>query len=381
MFTGDLVWSASVVVIWRLLVELYAIFVLYRLPLSDTIYQINYWLNVWYNYDGHHFISLVRNGYGMDVVQNGHHNVQYAFFPLYPLAIKLVSLPATFVLGDRLSIYIVAGVLVTTLSLIGAVYFLLQLARQLYDVDTGKRAAFLLLFFPAAIFLSAVYTESFFLFWVMGSFYFALRRNWLWAGVFGAGAAATRLVGVGMLVCLLIEFWLAYRNEWRLRWKEAIWILLVPCGFGFYLIYQWVMIGNPLQFLEAQKAWGRIVDVVTIESLGKDFRRGFDFLHFNETMIAPMYDGLAVVFGVVMAGVLAWKKLWGWAVYTLMVTLVSLASGTTVGSIRYVMAAFPAFLLLGHWGRHQAVYSLVLAFFAIFFSLLSIHYLNMWWLA
>jgi hypothetical protein len=368
----DLLFSVTVVAVWRVVLEAYAIFALHRFPFTDTISHKFYFLTIWYNYDGHHYVSIAQKGYEF---------IQYAFFPLYPLAIKLVSLPATLLVGDKLSIYIVAGLIINTLSLIGALYFMLQIARQLFDVDAGRRAAFLLLFFPSAIFLGAVYTESFFLFWVTGSFYFALKRNWLWASIFGAAAAGTRLVGIGMLLCLAIEFWLAYKNEWRTRWREALYLLLVPASFVAYLFYQWAMVGNPVHFLEAQKAWGRAVDVSVFESLGKDFKRGFDFFNFNETMIAPMYDGLAVVLGVVVAGVLAWKQMWSFALFTLMVTLISLASGTTVGAVRYVIVAFPAFLLLGHWGRRQMVFGFLLAFFTIFFSLLSIHYLNTWWLA
>src|SRR5690606_3132464 len=128
------------------------------------------------------------------------------------------------------SLYIVAGLLITTLSLVGASYFMLQIARQLFDVDVGKRAVLLLLFFPSAIFLAAVYTESFFLFWVTGSFYFGFKRQWLWAGIFGAAAAATRSVGLVMFGCLLIEFYLAYRNSWRSHWRQAWPLLLIPAA-------------------------------------------------------------------------------------------------------------------------------------------------------
>ena len=184
-----------------------------------------------------------------------------------------------------------------------------------------------------------------------------------------------------MFGCLLIEFYLAYREGWREKWRQAWPILLVPAALGIYMGYQWVTFGTPFQFLTAQQAWGRQVSFTLFESLGRDLVRGFNLFDFNETRIAPLYDGLAVVFGVVMAGMLAWKRYWSFALFTLAATLISLTSGTTVGAIRYVIVAFPAFLLLGNWGRRQMIYSFILAFFAIFFSILSIHYLNTWWLA
>lgn len=368
----DLLWSIAVVSIWRLLLECYAIFALHRFPLTDTISQKLYFLTIWYNYDGHHYISIAQKGY---------EQIQYAFFPLFPLAIKVVSWPATWLVGDKLTIYILAGLLITTVSLIGAVYFLLQISRHLFDIESGKRAAFLMLFFPAAIFLGTVYTESFFLLWVTGSFFFAFKKNWLWAGIFGAAAAATRSVGVVMFGCLLIEFYLVNKENWRDKWREALPILLVPLALLGYMVFQWISVGTPIQFLIAQKAWGREISISILESLWRDFERGFNLVDFNETRIAPLYDGLAVVFGVIMTGVLLWKRLWSFALFTLATTLISLTSGTTVGVIRYVMVAFPAFLVLGYWGRRQMIYSFLLAFFAVFFSILSIHYLNTWWLA
>ena len=368
----DLFWSAGVVVVWRCIVQIYAVFVLHRFPFSDTIHQKLYFLSIWKNYDGGHYTSIAEHGYSI---------IQYAFFPLYPLLIKIVSWPATVIFGDKVSIYIVAGLLISTLSLIGAVYFMLQIARHLFTIDTGKRAVFLLLFFPSAIFLAAVYTESLFLCLVTGSFYLALKQNWGWAALLAALAALTRSVGAIMFVCLAIEFYVAHQEDWRLHWPKSMPFLMIPGAVLAYMAYQWVTVGTPLQFLEAQKAWGREVDGSIFSSLWKDYVRGFNLLDFKATRVAPLYDGLATVFGVVVAGVLAYNKYWSFAIFTLAVTVISLVSGTTVGAIRYVIVAFPAFLLLGHWGRHQTVHNFLLAFFAIFFAILSVHYLNSWWLA
>ena len=78
----DLYWSAGVVVVWRCIVQIYAVFVLHRFPFSDTIHQKLYFLSIWKNYDGGHYTSIAEHGYSI---------IQYAFFPLYPLLIKIVS--------------------------------------------------------------------------------------------------------------------------------------------------------------------------------------------------------------------------------------------------------------------------------------------------
>jgi hypothetical protein len=368
----DLKFSFLIVLVWRILIEVYAIFVLNRFPLTDTISHKFYFLTIWYNYDGHHFVGIAQHGYQI---------IQYAFFPLFPLAIKLLSWPVTLLIGDKLSIYLVAGLIITTLSLVGTIYFMLQIARIKFDVDTGKRAVILLLFFPSAIFLGAIYSESFFLLWATASFYFMLQRRWAMASIMAAAAAATRSTGAVLFMCLAIDFWLAYKDEWRNHWRSALWFLLVPFSIIVYMIYQWVAVGNPMQFMDAQKAWGRQMTIMAPYTDLKDLVYGLNLLRFNANTIAPLYDGLAVLFGLATAAVLLYKRWWSMAVYAFVCVALPLASGVTYSSIRFVLIIFPAFLLLGHWGKRPMVYSFMVAFLAIFFAILSIHYLNTWWLA
>lgn len=374
---SDAIWAIAVVAAWRLILQAYAVFVLHRFPFSDTIDHPFYFLTIWRNYDGGHYTSIAKNGYEV---------IQYAFFPLFPLTIKALAWPAhqlsNFTSKEWIAgLYMVAGIIIVTISLIIAIYFLLQVARLKFNLETGKRATLLLLFFPSAIFLAAIYTESFFLMWITGSFYFAFKKNWLWASLFAAAAAATRSVGIIMFACLAIEFYLAHRHQLSQYWRQALWLLLVPATLGSYMLYQWIVMDDPLHFIAVQKNWGREINTSVVSAVIKDMRFGLDWFNFGAKMIAPMYDAIAVLVGVGMAVLLAWKKYWSFALLTLVVTVLSLASGTTVGAIRYIIVAFPMFLLWGHWGRYQTVYSFTLAAFAICLAILSVHYLNAWWLA
>jgi Gpi18-like mannosyltransferase len=60
------------------------------------------------------------------------------------------------------------------------------------EIDPYLPIIFLLIF-PTAFFLNAVYTESLFLFLSLATFYYALKKNFFSAGIFGFFASLTRL--------------------------------------------------------------------------------------------------------------------------------------------------------------------------------------------
>ena len=67
-------------------------------------------------------------------------------------------------------------------------------------------ALLLVAFFPAALFFSAVYSESLFLLLSVGAVLAARQGRWAWAGALAALAALTRNSGVLLLVPLALLF-------------------------------------------------------------------------------------------------------------------------------------------------------------------------------
>jgi hypothetical protein len=111
-------------------------------------------------------------------------------------------------------------------------------------------------FFPTAFFLNAVYTEALFVALSAGSFWAAaVRRDLLLAGVLGALAAATRNLGVLLLIPLGYE-WLSSRREFG--WWRALYIGIVPAGLVGYMTFLWARFGDPLVTMKQQSAyWSR----------------------------------------------------------------------------------------------------------------------------
>lgn len=192
------------------------------------------------NWDGEWYLKIAASGYEA-------HSV--AFFPLYPLAIRLFhALGCDFLTG---------ALLVSNLSLLGGCFIFYRLLALDYPQDDCLKGLWYLLLFPTSFFFNAVYTEAFFLWLTLTAFYLARRGVWLGAGIAGMLAATTRNLGVWLIIPLALEYWVQRDYDWRrIDWSLA-WLLLVPLGLGGYMLYLARAFGDPLGFVKVQSSWLR----------------------------------------------------------------------------------------------------------------------------
>jgi hypothetical protein len=179
-------------------------------------------------------------------------NVSPAFFPLYPLLMR--SFAELF--GGPISIedLSVWGPLISLLFLPLAFYFIYQIALEGWGERVARGTLLVLAFFPTTFFLNAAYTESVFLALSAGSLWAVrVRKDLLVACLLAALAAATRNVGIFLVVPLMYE-WI--KDIERFRWR-GIYLFLAPGGLLAYMGFLWVRFGDPLLFYSAQESWGR----------------------------------------------------------------------------------------------------------------------------
>lgn len=157
-------------------------------------YNQFFYLLPWANFDGEHYMSIAMDGYK---------SLEQAFFPIYPLLIHIGSffLPKGFVSTA------LVGMIISNLGLLGGLGLLYKLVRLDFSAKVAWVTLILFLLFPTSFFLGAVYTESLFLFFLVGSFYFFRKKNYLLSGIFGALGSATRVFGILVFFALLIELW------------------------------------------------------------------------------------------------------------------------------------------------------------------------------
>lgn len=192
------------------------------------------WDSVWY-------LTIAEHGYG-----DAHSHAQAAFYPLYPLLMRVVG----WVVGSPL----VAGILISLACFLVALALLHKLAVLELGPRDARGTVLLVAFFPSALFFSAVYSESLFLLVSVGAFLAARRGRWVWAGVLGGLAALTRNSGVLLLLPLAIVF---FQQERYGRRRQVLWLALVPLGLALYLGWSAVALGDAFAPYHAQALWLR----------------------------------------------------------------------------------------------------------------------------
>jgi len=94
---------------------------------TRSIFPADYFLDGWTRWDAGWYSSIVRQGYTYNPVD---HTGSVAFFPLYPIVVRLASV----VVRDDYA----AGIVVSNLAFAGAVVALYILARSRFDRSVAR---------------------------------------------------------------------------------------------------------------------------------------------------------------------------------------------------------------------------------------------------
>ncbi len=239
IFIGALLWCLV------LFVLVYAIFVLSGRGRTWTQY-----LNFWLCLDSKHYIDIARDWY----LSEGIHDrlVQLVFLPGYPIAVRLVH----YLVGD----YTVAGLLVSCFSFAGAASVTYSLLRLDYSSEQSLLAVKYLCLIPGAFFFIAPMSESLFLLLSVGCVYLARRGKVALGCLLGAYAAFTRSLGLMLFVpvCMELVHEAVNAPKGHRRLGRFAWLLLIPMGFAAYCFINYLVAGNPFQYMVYQSEhWGQ----------------------------------------------------------------------------------------------------------------------------
>jgi len=190
--------------------------------------------------DATHYLYLAEHGYR----SSGEKANLVVFYPLYPSLIWLFKL----ILGS----YVVAGLFVSWACWGGACVSMLELAAQRYDRPRAALAALLLALYPFSFFSMGVFTESLFLLLSTQCFLRIEKRQWLAVGVLGCLAALCRTQGM-LLLLPAVYMWLLARKN-KERDLKSLYLLLIPAGFGGYLLLNKIVAGHWTAYLAYLKA-------------------------------------------------------------------------------------------------------------------------------
>ncbi len=309
------------------------------------------------------FLTIATRGY--DVADGS-----AAFFPLYPLSIRLVAgLPGIGPLG--------AALIVSNLCFAGALVMLHGLTRlEGMSRETARLTVLLLAIFPTGFFFLAPYTEGPFLLASISAFWFARRDRWWLAALAGALAAGTRSVGVLIALALCVEAALQHRRLGRTLGPRVAAALAVGVGPLLYLAWWRVQHGDATVPWTAQRNWSREARwpwTTLAEGVGDAWRLGGYWL----------VDALVV--GVILLAVIAGLR-WlrptysVYAIASLALPLVyAWPTRPLLSMPRFVAVIFPAFWVLARASERRRIpHPAIVASFAGGYAILGALFVT-WW--
>lgn len=330
-----------------------------------------------------------------DIALRGYTASDTAFFPLYPLLVRLLYK----VLGHN--IYL-CGLLVSNLMFLVGLAYLYALVHQEYDEETAGRAVFYLAAAPAAFVFSAFYSESVLLAFMMASFYYARNQRWFLAGLMGAAASAARVPGILTSVFLLLEAcwqqgirflpqawnWKAqlaqFKQDLRLipgAWRGFLAAAGSTSGLVAYMIYQKIRFNDPLSFFHQQANWSRnlggdwlnrlLIGTFQQLHLGGDFWAGQIDVNLLQDVVATL-----IFLSLVIAVILKMRP--SFSMFTLLAFLTPLLTATVYSMRRLTLTLVPCFILLAVWGRRPWLDRIIVGFslsFQVYLVILFSHWI------
>lgn len=197
------------------------------------------------NFDGVHYLSIAKEGY---------HTYDQAYFPLYPLTIRVMS----GLFGGNM---LLAAVILSNISLLGVLWVVRSLLVPLINKNETWWFIFFLLCFPTAFFFSTIYTESFFLLFFLFSLYFFQSKKYFLTFLSAVFTSLIRLNGLFLILIFLTVILVEWYKKRRVYFSKEIVAQLLSStgsviGFSIYALYLFITTGDALFFFHAQPVFG-----------------------------------------------------------------------------------------------------------------------------
>ena len=309
------------------------------LPITTWLDRI--FVEPWFRWDAKYYIWATSQGFS---VNDG----SASFHPL----LSLLAKPIFYLTGAPLF----ALLLVSTLATLALYVCFYQLARLDLDDDSAWRATLLFAIFPGSYVFYAPYTESPFLLFAVLLFYFARKRQWLLAGLFGGLATLTKQQGLFLMAPLVVEVWAA--KERTIKGFTSV--LLIPVAYGLWILYRTFALADSypdfssLNGLIYSTLISRSTYVVVAE---QEFLFPLHALYLAISKLwqdpnVPTSTDLFLGACVVAITILSWRYLRNsYRVYVLIVVIISFGfhtgmqvSSPYMGLPRHLLLAFPLFI-------------------------------------
>jgi hypothetical protein len=273
-----------------------------------------------------------------------------AFFPLYPEVVHAL---------ERLGLpYTAAAILISNAGFLVGLFALYELTSFWLPQRLAVRAVVYAAVFPMSFVFTMEYPEGLVLAAMALAGAFAWRGRWLAAAVAAAAATLARPEGAFLLLplaALVVRSW--PRLATRERWRALAAVGAAPAALGGFVLYQWVVLHDPLAYSHAQAEWGRRFTADGV------YRAVAELTHpphgqlgwlLRDALACALYLTLLVVARA--AGVP-----WSWVIAGALIVVLPLTSGSFNSDARFGLLALPVYCGLARLGERVAFHRAFLA--------------------
>ena len=308
-------------------------------------------LGPWQRWDTLHYQAIAEYGYSA---------FSSSLFtpPLYPFSIRMISQLFDF---STLTSSILIG---NIAYLLGLIAFYNYAYDETGDKKISKRALIYLASFPAAFFFLAGYTEPLFLLFSVLTIYTFNKQRWILSGISGGLAALTRLTGALLVIPLF--FSILKNGNWK-QSKLGTWspLLGTLIGSSIFPLYIWTFLNkSPFAPILIQK--GRFHGGFSIP--GTNIYKVITKIFAGNAVVADYLDVTFLLFFVILLffvlrmDISSLSKLY-YLSFLFLYLIREAGSQPLLGTTRYVLILFPAFLGLGIAGKNSKINRMILYIF------------------
>lgn len=309
-------------------------------------------INYNYNWDSSWYGNIVANWYVGEAAAP--HSM--VFYPLFPLVITILK----FCTFNLIPVQIL-GTIVNTVCLVFIVYFIRKICQALFPKRTKLPiwVTVLLLTFHSAFFLHCFYSETLLLAIGLGAYYFAIKRRWALMGILLAFATAIRLPGLLFVGLCGLEFMRAYDYKIKKIFNKNLWwFLLAPLGIVGYMVYLWVICGDPLAMFHAYEGsvWTYHVLNFNIFEVYIRYIQNFFNIFINGSKAGaiidygiPLYSMSMILITSLYALFTKKKQLYPLAIFGLAAIVMFSLNSNLVSTNRYAISAVSQFFIIGEF--------------------------------
>lgn len=313
------------------------------------------------NFDGVHYLGIAKDAYAYNFTQ--------VFFPLYPALVWLLNL----LIGNL----IIAALLISNVAFLLGLIIFYKLISLVYSEKIAMSSTVFVLAFPTSFYFGAVYTEGIFFLLIVTAFYLAEKNKqsfstsrMLASSIVGSFASATRLIGLFLAPALFFT-----------KKRSIVPLLVIPIGFLAYVLYLQIEFNNPFYFLSAQSIFGQERETTRIVLLPQVVWRYIKILLTTEDLVLAnaALELASTVFAAVMLFI-AWKMKVKreWLIFSAAAVLVPTLTGTFASMPRYILVAFPIYIVLAHLKSTQVKIAVIFIFLALLFATTTLFTQGYW---